>query len=444
MPAEIREGDVDSLRLPKNWHSLVRSAVLNVIGIVRIAMLAGREALIKNGDSKDARIHQLESEVAMLREELRINYARMRRVPPHRRPQYTGMERMAILQLRAMRGWNKSKTSRHFLVSDDTIRDWLRRADDDSLVQTQTPVNRFPDFVRYAVQQIKLFCPTLGKVKIADKLARAGIHIGKTTVERILKERPAEPPSPTDDDAGKQCRIVSKYPGHTWNADLTAVPISGGFWTHWIPNSVWQRWPVCWWVLNVIDHFSRRSVGYAVFKCRPTSEEVTAALDRVMSAEQVRPKHLIVDHGSEFKCTHFENDWCTARNIRPRFGAVGKHGSIAVVERFHRTLKEIRRRITIPEDQADFEREVGLIVDWYNEHRPHATLGGKTPNEVHFSRPAANEQPRSEPRKRWPRGSPCAKPQVAVDGNPGDAMVIELDCLENRRHLPVIRVRRVA
>ena len=126
----------------------------------------------------------------MLREELRINGNRMQRVPPHRRPQYTAMERMAILQLRAMRGWNKAEASRHFLVSDDTIREWLRRADDDSLVQTQSPVNRFPDFVRYAVQQIKLFCPTLGKVKIADKLARAGIHIGKTTVERILKERP--------------------------------------------------------------------------------------------------------------------------------------------------------------------------------------------------------------------------------------------------------------
>ena len=61
-------------------------------------MLTGREALIKNGDAPDARIHQLESEVAMLREELRIISARMRRVPSHRRPQYTGLERMAILQ----------------------------------------------------------------------------------------------------------------------------------------------------------------------------------------------------------------------------------------------------------------------------------------------------------------------------------------------------------
>ena len=395
----------------------MRNAVLNVIGIVRIAMLAGREALITNGDAKDARIHQLESEVAMLREELRINGARMKRVPSHRRPQYTAIERMAILQLRAMRGWNKAETARHFFVTDDTIRSWLRRVDDDSLVQTQTPVNRFPDFVRYAVQQIKLFCPTLGKVKIADMLARAGIHIGKTTVGRILKEKPVDAPDPTTDETGKQCRIVSKYPGHTFHADLTAVPISGGFWTNWIPNAIWQRWPVCWWVLNVIDHFSRRSMGFAVFKCRPTSEEVTAALDRIMAAEKVSPKHLIVDQGPEFKCEHFEDVWCKAKNILPRFGAVNRHGSIAVVERFHRTMKEILRLIVVPEDQSQFEREMQCIVDWYNEHRPHMTLNGKTPNEVYFSRPPANEQPRIEPREDWPRGSPCAKPQVDIDGD---------------------------
>ena len=33
-------------------------------------------------------------------------------------------------------------------------------------------------------------CPTLGKVKIADMLARAGIPIGRTTVGRILQEQP--------------------------------------------------------------------------------------------------------------------------------------------------------------------------------------------------------------------------------------------------------------
>ena len=128
---------------------------------------------------------------------------------------------------------------------------------------------------------MKLLCSTLGKGKIADTLARAGIHISKSTVQRILKEKPAEPPEPSADNS-RCCRIVAKYPGHTWYADLTAVPISGGFWTNWSPNAIWQRWPVCWWLLNVVDHYSRRSMGFAVFKDRPSSQEVTTALTKMM------------------------------------------------------------------------------------------------------------------------------------------------------------------
>jgi hypothetical protein len=115
MPTETCQEDLQTLRLPKNWRSSVRHAVLNVIGIVRIAMLAGRQALIDTGNPKDARIHQLESEVAMLREELRINGARMQRVAPHRRQQYKTVERMAILELRAMRALEQSGNSAPFL-----------------------------------------------------------------------------------------------------------------------------------------------------------------------------------------------------------------------------------------------------------------------------------------------------------------------------------------
>jgi len=185
-------------------------------------------------------------------------------------------------------------------------------------------------------------------------------------------------------------------------------------------------------------------MGFAAFKTRPESEEVTAALDRIIEIENNKPKHLIVDQGSEFKCEHFEEDWCKERKIAPRFGAIGMHGSIAVVERLHKTVKTILMLLLIPEDQAQFERELSLVRDWYNEHRAHETLGGKTPNEVFYSRPAANEQPRLEPRERWPRGSPCAAPQVDIEGEPGDPIRIEIDCLEGRRHLPIIRTRRVA
>ena len=126
-------------------------------------------------------------------------------------------------------------------------------------------------------------------------------------------------------------------------------------------------------------------------------------MDAIIKKENAKSKYLIVDKGGEFHCDHFKKTWCKKLEIKPRFGAVGKHGSIAVVERFHRTFKELVGLTTIPEEQTEYEEEAQLIVDWYNEFRPHMTLDGKTPNEVFFSRPAANEQPRFEPRKLWPR-----------------------------------------
>ena len=74
----------------------------------------------------------------------------------------------------------------------------MKRIDEegpDALVQIREPVNKFPHFVRYAVQRLKTLCPTLGKVKIAQILCRAGLHLGATTVGRILKESPRSTPS---------------------------------------------------------------------------------------------------------------------------------------------------------------------------------------------------------------------------------------------------------
>jgi hypothetical protein len=142
--------------------------------------------------------------------------------------------------------------------------------------------------------------------------------------------------------------------------------------------------------------------------------------------------------------TNQASNAASSRNIQYRFGAVGKHGSLAVVERFHRTMKELLRLIILPEDQSQSEYEVALIIDWYHDARPHMTLDGKTPNEVYFSREPANEQPRIEPRKNWARGSPCTEPQVGINGDPGDPVIFEIDCLEGRRHPPVICIRRAA
>jgi len=158
---------------------------------------------------------------------------------------------------------------------------------------------------------------------------------------------------------------------------------------------------------------------FTVFKKQPTSEDVRALLGRTISKANAKPKHLISDKGVQFWCKGYKK-WCKRRGIKPRFGAVGQSGSITIVERFIRTLKEsCTRRIIVPFYRDHFRRVLRFFVDWYNEARPHSSLGSKTPNEVYDRKRPANQQPRIEPRKHWPRGSPCAKPQTLVAGQDG-------------------------
>ena len=192
---------------------------------------------------------------------------------------------MSILELKAARGWSLAQAARAFLVEHDTIAAWLKRIDEDgasALVKLREPVNKFPDFVRYIVQRLKTLCPTLGKVKIAQVLARAGLHLGVTTVGRILKAKDKKaPPSKSDstataEDAKPSERIVTaKRPNHVWHVDLTAVPL-GGFWVLWLPFSLPQCWPFCWWLAVVVDHFSRRVMGIAIFRKPPDCQQVIA------------------------------------------------------------------------------------------------------------------------------------------------------------------------
>jgi hypothetical protein len=278
---------------------------------------------------------RLTNDDALLREELRIKDTRIAKIDPRRRPYYPPTERMAILELKAARGWSLAQAARAFLVEPDTIATWLKRIDENgssALVQLREPVNKFPDFVHHIVCRLKVLCPSLGKVKIAQVLARAGLHLCATTAGRMLKAKTPNP-KPTETPAKEVASeevprvVTAKRPNHVWHVDLTLVPTGSGFWTAWLPFSLPQVWPFCWWVVAVIDHFSRRVVGIAVFRKQPSSQQVSGFLAKTMRENKAKPKYVICDKGSQFWCKAFKR-WCRRRKIKPRFGAVGHYGSI--------------------------------------------------------------------------------------------------------------------
>ena len=383
--------DLADIRLPKAWPKRVRSAIVHVIALGRTAILYAR-GKAANTPLAAARLRaKLDSacaEISMLREELRIKDARLATLDPRRRPHYRPTERMSIVELRAARGWSVAETARVFLVKPATIASWWKRVDEEGespLVQTQTPVNKFPDFVRYIVCRLKVLHPTLGKKRIAQLLARAGLHIGVTTVKRMLDQGSTEPPAgngdqvldPTQKRPNKP--VKSTYPDHVWQIDFTLVPTSAGFWVPWLPHAVPQCWPFCWWVACVVDHFSRRVVGFTVF------------------------------------------------------------------ERFFRSLKvEMLCCEHVPFRRDDLRAVLVSYTVWFNEYRPHQGLCGRTPNEVFFGQNPANEKKRIEPRARWPRSSPCALPPAGQRGRSGRVVDLVVHYHNNDKRLPIVKLRKVA
>ena len=184
-------------------------------------------------------------------------------------------------------------------------------------------------------------------------------------------------------------------------------------------------------------------MGTVAFRGQPSSEAVRAFLGRTIRRAGATPKYIVCDRGCQFDCAGFRA-WCRRESIiRPRFGAIGWHGSIAVVERFILTMKCLLSCLPlVPYRREGFQHELAAIADWYNTCRPHTWLGGKTPDEVYYDRYPANRSPRFEPRSQWPRGSPCARPWALIKGKTGVRVELEVTYHAGRKHLPVITLRR--
>ena len=342
--------------LPRHWLGRVRSAIVHAVSMASIAFTITQARVAKHVDARvraQSEIDRLRHHVSLQEEELRIKDARMERLPAQRRPHYPPIERLAILELRAARGWSQAETARRLLVTPLTVASWTHRLDDqgpDALVQSPEPVNRFPDLVAHLVRRLKVFCPRLGSRRVARVLARAALHVSATTVRRLLRP-PAKRPA------------------------------------------------------------KRRRPG--------SLREITAT----------HPNHVCRRHG-----------------IGLRWGAIGKYGSIAVVERFIRSLKDecTRVLIAVPLSKTAFARELDHFVDWYNAARPHSRFGARTPDETYFNRFPASRRPRFEPRARWPRRSPCAEPHALIRGRPGAVVELSVGYYAGRRHLPIVTLKRVA
>ena len=441
--------------IPKHWNEHLKSAFICAVSLAHRAFIVALTPCLNSVIDRvrlQAENLLLKAENELLKEEMRIKDARSSRVTAAARPHYRPAERIAILAVKAARTWSLAQAARAFQVTDSTIANWMQRIDEpgpNALVSLPVPVNRFPDFVSELVNTVKASCPEMGKIRIAQILARAGLHLSPSTVRRMVKkpvENPTPPSKQPNETVSKKAKsgktVTARHPGHTWHIDLTTVPTRQGFWVPWIPFALRQNWPFSFCVFSIVDHFSRKCILSKGFRKAPSTKAITETLDLAIALCGKAPKYIISDQGSQFR-ENYEL-WCDSHRIKPRFGALGQHGSIAVLERFNRTLKdELIRRILVPLRLSDFNEELIRYVIWYNGHRPHQYLRGRTPNEVYDSRFAVCDGPRLEPRPNYPLNASNGKPASTLVKRATDLQVV-VTHLDERRHLPIVSIKQAA
>jgi transposase InsO family protein len=449
--------DPPEVPIPPHWSEPIKHAYLAAFSLAHHVLFAVR-SIVHYSPPYAARAEltreRLEAELALCKEQLRLVKARLAKIPAQRRPFYGNADRFAILKVKESAGWSFDRVAREFLLSADTIRNWVKALHDDSLVAPPAPVNKFPDFVEALTQQLKSVFPLLGVRAIADYLARGGVHLSVSSVRRFLarplKKRP-EPPEPARKKATRDTGhvVTAKRPGHVWHLDITTVPVSRGLALIGWPFAFPKKFPFCYSVVTVLDHFSRKVLAQKAFLQEPKASDVVCVLEHARACAGGPPGHIISDKGPQFwnhqakEPAELYAKWLDAHDVKPRFGAIGKKGSIAIIERYFGTLKRQGTRcFLVPLLPRLMQEELDIFADWYNTIRPHQALQGRTPDEVWRLEKTASEKLRLETRERYPisKGADaegCATTRV-------ENLALDARCFRGRSHLPQVALRIAA
>ena len=358
----------------------------------------------------------------MMREATGILGARWDKVSERQRPHYSPEQRFRILRIRSFLGLSQRETAIMFRVSVETIARWEVEAMGPAgegphssprpLVAPNPPVRRFADVFRALVKMMEL-AGFGGNDLIARTLARAGWRLSTRTVGRIRGERW---PSPALAEAasGVPRAVRAKRPNHVWMVDLTDVKGLFGL--------------VTFKVAVVFDAFSRMRLSARVFSKEASAREISSFVSKA-ARRYGRPTHFVSDHAPCFRGQVFRRK-LKRLGVKQRFGAVGKKGSIALIERLWRTLKDsLGLRLLRPSAAEDLASTVKLGLVHYAHFRPHQGLGGATPAEMYFGRTPSHLSAIPPPR-----------------GRPGERsmdLLFRIDYLDSERLLPVL-VRKAA
>lgn len=259
--------------------------------------------------------------------------------------------RQAVGVVRTMFGWSERRACRALGFSRSSHRYQSRRAQTPGLVER--------------MRQLAQARPRFGYRRLHLLLRREGMLVNHKRVYRLYrleglsvrtKRRRRLVAAP------REALAPPTRPNQRWSMDFVSDSTTGG-----------QRFRV----LTVVDDFSRRCVALAT-EISFSGRRVSRALEEAFL--ETPPEMLVMDNGPEFTSKALDQ-WAHERNVKLHFIRPGKPVENAYAESFNGRFRD---ECLNSHWFANVLEARSVIDSWrgdYNEHRPHSSLDGLTPEE---------------------------------------------------------------
>jgi putative transposase len=228
--------------------------------------------------------------------------------------------------------------------------------------------------------------PFYGSRRMTACLVQRGEPVNRKRVQRLMRLMGLEAiyPKPRLSAPGRGHRIFPyllrgmtiERPNQVWSADITYVPLATG-WMYLAATIDWySRYVIAWRLSNTLDGSF----------CQEMLEEALA---------KGRPEIFNTDQGVQFTAGAWTSR-LEGAGVALSMDGRGRCLDNIFVERLWRSVKYEDVYLRGYAVVAELQRGLGLYFPYYNEERPHQSLGYQTPGEVYRGGATGGCLPRGE------------------------------------------------
>ena len=228
-----------------------------------------------------------------------------------------------------------------------------------SRARDQTPI-------RMRLRELAASRVRYGYRRLHVLLRREGWKVNHKRIWRLYKEEGLEVRTKKRRKRVSALRVVlplATYPNERWSMDFVSDSLHDG-----------RRFRI----LTLVDHVSRVSPAIEVGSSIP-GKLVVAVLEKLARTHGL-PKVITTDNGTEFT-SRIVDEWAHRNGVKLDFIRPGKPIENAYIESFNGRLRQecLEQHWFVSMEDAKEKIEAWRID--YNEHRPHTSLGNRTPRE---------------------------------------------------------------